>query len=71
MKVNKAFKTQQGRDEVIKYSDMLLEKLTIPYERLNLKAVVMGASLGAWLAAKFSIRYPEKIEKLVYYAQLA
>jgi len=28
------------------------------------KAVVMGASLGALLAAKFAIRYPEKIEKL-------
>lgn len=36
MKTNKAFKTQQGRDEVLKYSDMLLEKLTIPYERLNI-----------------------------------
>lgn len=149
MKNNKAFKTQQGRDEVLKYYDMLLEKLTIPYERLNIdtrhgntflivagdvtappmvllhgssmnssmwisdiikyyqkyrvyaldipgeagrsderqlpfttsdlddwlydvfnsmsisKAVVMGASLGAWLAAKFAIRYPEKIDKLV------
>ncbi len=149
MNNNKAFKTQQGRDEVIKYSDMLLEKLTIPYERLNIstphgntfciaagdisappmvllhgssmnsimwvsdilkyyqkyriyaldlpgeagrsderqlpftttdfddwlydvfnglsisKAVVMGASLGAWLAAKFAIRYPDKIDKLV------
>lgn len=29
------------------------------------KAVVMGASLGAWLATKFAIRYPEKIDKLV------
>lgn len=149
MKNNKAFKTQQGRDEVLKYSDMLLEKLTIPYERLNIntrhgntfciaageisappmvllhgssmnscmwvsdilkyyqqyrvyaldipgeagrsderqlpfttsdfddwlydvlngllisKAVVIGASLGAWLAAKFAIRYPEKVDKLV------
>jgi pimeloyl-ACP methyl ester carboxylesterase len=149
VKENKAFKTQQGRDEVLKYYDMLLEKLTIPYEKLNIKtrngntfmiaagdvyappmvllhgssmnsimwvsdiikysqkyrvyaldipgepgrsderqlpftttdlddwlydvfnglsiskAVVMGASLGAWLAAKFAIRYPEKIEKLV------
>lgn len=149
MKNNKAFRTQQGREEVIKYSDMLLEKLTIPYERLNIntrhgntfliaagditappivllhgssmnsimwvsdiikyykkyrvyaldipgeagrsderqlpfttsdlddwlydvfnelsitKAVVIGASLGAWLAAKFAIRYPEKIDKLV------
>jgi pimeloyl-ACP methyl ester carboxylesterase len=149
MKNNKAFKTQQGREEVLKYSDMLLEKLTIPYERLNIntrhgntfciaagdisapkmvllhgssmnscmwvsdiikyykkyrvyaldipgepgrsderqlpfttadlddwlydvfnelsisKAVVIGASLGAWLSAKFAIRYPEKIDKLV------
>lgn len=149
MNNNKAFKTQQGRDEVLKYYDMLLEKLTIPYERLNIntrhgntflivagdisappiillhgssmnssmwisdilkyyqkyrvyaldipgeagrsderqlpfttsdlddwlydvfnglsisKAVVMGASLGAWLSAKFAIRYPEKIDKLV------
>ncbi|MCX7747742.1 MAG: alpha/beta hydrolase [Clostridia bacterium] len=149
MRNNKAFKTQQGRDEVLKYSDMLLEKLTIPYERLNIntrhgntfciaagdifappmvllhgssmnsimwvsdilkyyqkyrvyaldipgeagrsderqlpfttsdlddwlydifnelsisKAVVIGASLGAWLAAKFAIRYPDKIDKLV------
>ncbi|MDF2524664.1 MAG: Ndr family protein [Clostridiales bacterium] len=149
MKNNKAFKTQQGRDEVLKYSDMLLEKLTIPYERLNIntrhgstsciaagdisappmvllhgssmnscmwvsdilkyyqkyrvyafdipgeagrsderqlpfttsdlddwlhdvfdelsisKAIVIGASLGAWLSAKFAIRYPEKIDKLV------
>lgn len=149
MKNSKAFKTQQGRDEVLKYYDMLLEKLTIPYERLNIntrhgntfsivagnisappmvllhgssmnssmwisdilkyhqkyrvyaldipgeagrsderqlpfttsdlddwlydvfneltlnKAVVIGASLGAWLAAKFAIRYPEKIDKLV------
>lgn len=146
---NRAFKTQQGRDEVLKYSDMLLEKLTIPYERLNIntrygntfciaagditappmvllhgssmnssmwvsdilkyhkkyrvyaldipgepgrsderqlpfttsdfddwlndvfnelsinKAIVIGASLGAWLGAKFAIRYPEKIDKLV------
>ncbi|MFZ5643813.1 MAG: alpha/beta fold hydrolase [Bacillota bacterium] len=149
MKNNKAFKTQQGKDEVLRYSDMLLEKLTIPYERLNIntrhgntfciaagdisappmvlvhgtsmnlcmwvsdilkyyqkyrvyaldipgeagrsderqlpfttsdlddwlydvfnglsisKAVVIGASLGAWLAAKFTIRYPDKIDKLV------
>jgi len=149
MKNKKAFKTQQGRDEVLKYSDMLLEKLTIPYERLNIntrhgntfciaagdisappmvllhgssmnsimwvsdilkyyqkyrvyaldipgeagrsderqlpfttsdlddwlydvfnglsisKAVMIGASLGAWLAAKFAIRYPDKIDKLV------
>lgn len=149
MKNNKAFKTQQGRDDVLKYYDMLLEKLTIPYERLNIntrhgstfciaagditappmvllhgssmnsimwissilkyfkkyrvyaldmpgeagrsderqlpfttsdlddwlydvfnelsinKAVVIGASLGAWLSAKFAIRYPEKIDKLV------
>lgn len=36
MKNNKAFKTQQGKDEVLKYSDMLLEKLTIPYEQLNI-----------------------------------
>lgn len=146
---NKAFKTQEGRDEVLKHYDILLEKLTIPYERLNIntghgntfliaagdisappmvllhgssmnsimwvsdilkyykkyrvyaldipgeagrsderqlpfttsdlddwlydvynelsitKAVVIGASLGAWLAAKFAIRYPEKIDKLV------
>lgn len=149
MKNNKAFKTQQGRAEVIEYSDMLLEKLTIPYERLNIntrhgntfciaagdisappmvllhgssmnlcmwvsdilkyykkyrvyaldipgeagrsndrqlpfttldlddwlydvfkelsinKAVVIGASLGAWIATKFAIRYPNKINKLV------
>ncbi|MBU5311596.1 alpha/beta hydrolase [Tissierella carlieri] len=149
MKNKKAFKTKQGRDELIKYSDMLLEELTIPYERLNIntrhgntfcitagdisappmillhgssmnscmwvsdilkyhpkyrvyaldipgepgrsderqlpfttsdlddwlydvfnelslnKAVVIGASLGAWLATKFAIRYPEKIDKLV------
>lgn len=149
MNNKKAFKTQQGRDAVLKYSDMLLEKLTIPYERLNIntrhgntfciaagdisappmvllhgtsmnsimwvsdilkyykkyrvyaldipgeagrsderqlpfttsdlddwlydvfnglsisKAVVIGASLGAWLAAKFAIRYPNKIDKLV------
>ncbi|HYE11878.1 MAG TPA: alpha/beta hydrolase [Patescibacteria group bacterium] len=149
MENNKAFKTQQGRDEVLKYSDMLLEKLTIPYERLNIntrhgntfciaagdisappmvllhgssmnscmwvsdilkyyqkyrvyaldipgeagrsderqlpfttsdlddwlydvfnelsisKAIVIGASLGAWLSAKFAIRYPGKIDKLV------
>jgi len=36
MKNNRAFKTRQGRDEVLKYYDMLLEKLTIPYERLNI-----------------------------------
>ena len=36
MKNSKAFKTQEGRDEVLKYSDMLLEKLTVPYERLNI-----------------------------------
>jgi pimeloyl-ACP methyl ester carboxylesterase len=149
LKNNKAFKTQQGRDEVLKYYDMLMEKLTIPYEKLNIntrhgntfliaagdvsappmvllhgssmnsimwvsdilkyykkyrvyaldipgeagrsderqlsfttsdfddwlydvfkelsitKAVVIGASLGGWLAAKFAIRYPEKIDKLV------
>jgi pimeloyl-ACP methyl ester carboxylesterase len=149
MKNSKAFKTQQGRNEVLKYYDMLLEKLAIPYDRLNIntrygstflivagdiaappivllhgssmnssmwvsdilkyyqkyrvyaidipgeagrsderqlpfttsdldnwlydvfnelsisKAVVIGASLGAWLAAKFAIRYPEKIDKLV------
>lgn len=149
MKYNKAFKTQQGRDEVLKYYDMLLKELTIPYERLNIntrhgntfciasgdvsappmvllhgssmnsvmwvtdikkyyknyrvyaldlpgeagrsderqlpfttsdyddwlydvfnklsinKAVVMGASLGGWLATKFAIRYPEKVDKLV------
>lgn len=149
MKNSKAFKTQQGRDEVLKYYDKLLEKLTIPYESLYVntlhgktfclaagdtnappmmllhgssmnssmwvsdiikyyknyrvyaldipgeagrsderqlpftttdlddwlydvynelsisKAVVIGASLGAWIATKFAIRYPEKIEKLV------
>jgi pimeloyl-ACP methyl ester carboxylesterase len=149
VKNNKAFKTQQGREEVLKYYDMLLEKLTIPYERLNIntrhgntfliaagdisappmvllhgssmnsimwisdiikysqkyrvyaldipgepgrsderqlpfttsdlddwlydvfnglsisKAVVIGISLGAWLAAKFAIRYPEKVDRLV------
>jgi pimeloyl-ACP methyl ester carboxylesterase len=142
-----AFKTQHGRDEIIKYYDLLLENLTIPYERLNIptrhgntfciaagnmkaptmvllhgssmnscmwindikkyyhtyrvyaldipgeagrsderqlpfttsdlddwlydvfnelsidKAILMGASLGAWLSAKFAIRYPEKIDK--------
>jgi len=149
MRNNRAFKTKQGRDEVIRYYDMLLEKLTIPHERLYVdtrhgntfciaagdisappmvllhgssmnssmwindilkfyekyrvyaldipgeagrsderqlpfttsdlddwlydvfsklsidKAVVMGASLGAWLAAKFAVRYPEKVDKLV------
>jgi pimeloyl-ACP methyl ester carboxylesterase len=25
----------------------------------------MGASLGAWLSAKFAIKYPEKIDKLI------
>lgn len=149
MKNNKAFKTQHGRDEILKYYDKLLEKLTIPYERLNIstchgntfciaagelsappmvllhgssmnscmwisdilkyhhtyrvyaldipgeagrsderqlpfttsdlddwlydvfnilsidKAVLIGASLGAWLSAKFAISYPEKIDKLV------
>lgn len=35
-KMNKAFKTQAGREEVLKYYDMLLEELTIPYERLNI-----------------------------------
>lgn len=149
MKNNRAYKTQQGREEVLKYYDMLLEELTIPYDRLNIntrhgstfliaagdiaappmvllhgssmnsvmwvsdilkysqkyrvyaldipgeagrsderqlpfttsdlddwlhdvfselsisKAVVIGASLGGWLAAKFAIRYPAKIDKLV------
>ena len=149
MKTNKAFKTQRGREEVLKYYDILLEKLTIPYDRLNIntrhgktfliaagntaappmvllhgssmnsimwvsdilrysqkysvyaldipgeagrsderqlpfnttafddwlydvlnelsisKAVIIGASLGGWMAAKFAIRYPDKIDKLV------
>ncbi|WP_069999030.1 alpha/beta fold hydrolase [Cellulosilyticum sp. I15G10I2] len=149
MKTHKAFKTQGGRDEVLQYSDMLLESLTIPYERLSIntrhgstfciaagdisappmillhgssmnssmwisdilkyyqkyrvyaldipgeagrsdegqlpfttsdlddwlydvlsglsinKVIVIGASLGGWLAAKFAIRYPDKIDKLV------
>ncbi|MDF2543532.1 MAG: Ndr family protein, partial [Herbinix sp.] len=147
MKNNNAYKTQRGRDEIFKYYDMLLEKLTIPYKKLNFptrhgntfviaageisappmillhgssmnscmwisdikkycltyrvyaldipgeagrsdekqlpfttsdlddwlfdvfnvlsidKAVLMGASLGAWLSAKFAIKYPEKIDK--------
>jgi Predicted hydrolases or acyltransferases (alpha/beta hydrolase superfamily) len=149
MKYNMAFKTRQGKEEVLKYSDMLLEKLTIPYERLNLntrhgstfciaagdlalppmillhgssmnscmwisnilkyhqkyrvyavdlpgeagrsderqlpftnsdlddwlydvfqelsinQAVLIGASLGGWLAAKFATKYPDKIIQLV------
>ncbi|MDF2512207.1 MAG: Ndr family protein [Herbinix sp.] len=149
MIINKAFKTQQGRDEILNYYDMLLNKLTIPYERLSIntrhgstfaivagelsappmillhgssmnssmwiseikkyyqryrvyaldmpgepgksderqlpfttsdlddwlydvfeelsinKVTLIGASLGAWLGAKFSIKYPEKIKKLV------
>lgn len=149
MKSNRAFKTQKGKEEVIKYSDILFEKLTIPHERLNIntrhgntfclaagdvsappmvllhgssmnscmwlsdiekyyqkyrvyaldipgeagrsderqlpfttsdlddwlhdvfngllisKAVIIGASLGAWLATKFTIRFPEKVDKLV------
>lgn len=149
MNYNKAFKTERGRDEVLKYYDMLLEELTIPFEKVNIntrhgntflitagdissqpmvllhgssmnssmwisdimkysqryrvyaidmpgepgrsderqypfttsdldewlydvfnelsinKAVVIGASLGAWLATKFAIRYPEKVDKLV------
>ena len=149
MNDNMSYKTQQGRDEVIEYYDMLLEKLTISYERLNIdthhgntfclaagnvsappmvflhgssmnssmwvsdilkyyqtyrvyaldipgeagrsderqlpfttsdlddwlydvfsklsinKAVVIGASLGAWISTKFAIRHPEKIYKLV------
>lgn len=29
------------------------------------KTMLLGISLGAWLATKFSINYPEKVEKLV------
>ncbi len=29
------------------------------------KAAVLGISLGAWLAAKFAVYYPEKVDKLV------
>lgn len=32
------------------------------------KAVLIGISLGAWLALKFSIHYPERVEKLVLIA---
>jgi pimeloyl-ACP methyl ester carboxylesterase len=36
------------------------------FEGLSIsKAVMIGASLGGFLAAKFAIRYPEKIDKLV------
>jgi pimeloyl-ACP methyl ester carboxylesterase len=149
MKNNNAFKTQHGREEILKYYDMLLENLTIPYKRINIptchgntfviaagdisappmillhgssmnscmwisdikkhcqtyrvfaldipgeagrsdekqlpfttsdlddwlndvfnalkidKAVLMGASLGAWLSAKFAIKYPDRIDKLI------
>ncbi len=149
MKSMNAYKTQRGKEELFKYYDMLLESLTIPYERINIptrhgntfglvagdisappmvllhgssmnscmwindikiysksyrvyaldipgeagksderqlpfttsdlddwlydvfdvlsidKAVMIGASLGAWLSTKFAIKYPEKIDQLV------
>lgn len=33
MKYKNAFKTQEGKEEVLKQYDMLLEALTIPHER--------------------------------------
>lgn len=36
------------------------------YSALSIeKAYLIGLSLGAWLAVKFSVHYPEKVEKLV------
>lgn len=36
------------------------------FDALSLKkAIVIGISLGAWLAIKFSVSYPEKVSKLV------
>jgi pimeloyl-ACP methyl ester carboxylesterase len=36
------------------------------FDDLSLKkANVVGSSLGAWLAIKFSVSYPEKVSKLV------
>lgn len=36
------------------------------YKALSLeKASLIGISLGAWLAAKFSVAYPDKVDKLV------
>ena len=32
----KAFKTQEGRESVLNYYNMLLEKLTVPHEEMNI-----------------------------------
>jgi len=42
------------------------EWLNDVYNALSIeKAIIIGISLGAWLSVKFSVNYPEKVDKLV------
>ncbi len=42
------------------------EWLNDVYKALSIeKAILIGISLGAWLSIKFSVHYPEKVDKLV------
>lgn len=60
---------EPGKSEERQYSlksPVYFEWLNEILEKLQLsKASILGISLGAWLAAGFSIKYPEKVEKLV------
>lgn len=47
------------------YADWLMEVLR---ELSTDKAVIMGNSLGSWLALKFAVKYPEVVSKLIVIA---
>ena len=48
------------------YGPNFAEWLADVYDALGImKASITGISLGAWLAAKFAIEYPDKLDKLV------
>lgn len=60
---------EPGKSEEKQYplnSPVYYEWMEDVFDALSLKkAVIAGISLGGWMAVNFSVRYPERVEKLV------
>ena len=59
------FDESQGSDEIEGIDDLVYHYLRLLDELEIEKAVVVGASLGGWLAAELAVHSPHRIERLV------
>lgn len=59
------FAQTEGLDDIDSMEDMVFHYLDLT-DQLGLKQVsIVGVSLGAWIAAEYATRYPERVKKLV------